>query len=105
MKRTESWSQQDSADAIAQGWEIFSTDRAPSDHPVTADGSDYGYRPFELQAINESGVFEDDPSAWKFVTEKASRGDQLALRAMEFLRINSPAEYSAIISLMESKQS
>ena len=75
------WTTEDSNRAIAQGWGVFSTGRN---------------RPFELQRVDESEVFQSDQAAWDFVIAALGRGDHLALRAERFLREHSPNEHRAI---------
>lgn len=99
MKQDDDWTPGDSTAAIAQGWEIFSTDRDPGIPLMTADGKRYGHRPFELQAVDEMNIFKDDHEAWRFVKNQALSGDQLALKALSFLLAKSPEEHIAIVLL------
>jgi|GEM_PF-3900095 hypothetical protein len=81
MSDTPRWNREDSADAIEQGWEIFCQDEGD---------------PFVLSAVDEKGIFTSDDEAWKFVHAKAKAGDQLAIRALAFIKARSPAEHKRI---------
>lgn len=72
--------------AISEGWEIFVTDR------------DTG-RTYELQAINEAGVFEDDGDAWQFVYDKARAGSEYHRHALKALKGLNPDEYRELIKV------
>lgn len=53
--------------------------------------------PFQLQALDEVGIFESDDHAWTHVVTNARNGDVLALKALAFIRNCSPNEYEFIV--------
>ena len=85
------WDSHDQEIASQQGWLISEIDEI--DHPT----------PFQLQAFNDSGVFENDDSAWHHVVTQARQGDGLALKALRFLQEMSPVEYAYIVKLISLK--
>lgn len=91
------WTHEDSCYAIGQGWEIFSTSRDPAEALFTSDGTPYGYRPFELQKLDDADAFSTDQEAWAHVVSRAAAGDALSQKALAFLAENSPDEYNAIL--------
>lgn len=82
--------------ALAEGWDLFSTDRDPRDELGVVNGKPYGYRPFELQRYEEAGIFAADQDAWRFVWYRAQDGSPLHQQALAFLQQESPEEYTAI---------
>lgn len=82
----------------AEGWGIFQT----GDHEGSSraksrvDGKEYGARPFELQKVDESDRFHQDHDAWQYVVDKAKQGSGLHIKALRFLREQSPHEFHAI---------
>lgn len=86
------WVDQHSAQAFQQGWSLFSTDRGfdPSD--------DYGWRPVELQRLDEDALFPGDLEAWEFVVQVRTAGPAgaAARAALDLLRRHVPDEYAAI---------
>jgi hypothetical protein len=76
------WADQDSEAAQQQGWDIFETGK-----PAT---------PYELQADDDAGIFATDTEAQAYVLQNAQEGDLVANKALTFLTIHSPAEYTAI---------
>jgi hypothetical protein len=95
------WHTQFNTDAIRDGWEIFSTGRDPDDKSVTeqiVNGEPYGYRPFELQAIEESDIFNSDAEAQVHVVRKAlCQNTKMELATLKFLATYSPPEFEAVM--------
>lgn len=69
MKTESMWETKHSAQASAQGWDIFECDGA-----------------VQLQADDEAGVFCSDEDALAFVVSQAAKGDELARLALEQIR-------------------
>jgi len=92
----QAWCPADSEAACSQGWDIFETDRDPESANQLVDGKPYGYRPFEIQRVDDLEIFTDDNAAHAFVRAEAQNGDPLALRALAFLQTYSPNEYAAV---------
>lgn len=95
------WTPEDSAAALAQGWEIFSTNR-DDDWCKTRKGLRYGHRPYELQRDDDAEIFANDDEAWTFVWLAGLADDPVATRALVFLMQNSPVEYAAIRDFCEA---
>ncbi len=85
-KSTIEWTNEDSKAAVAQGWDIFTTERGPSNDV-----------PFELQRDDEASVFATDHEAHAFVKTQAATGAEPATKALNYLKEASPLEYDAIM--------
>ncbi len=73
----------DNARAFKEGWGIF-----------TCTGSENG--PYQLQRLDEAGVFESDPQAWAYVARRAAEGSAYHQSAIEFLIAHNLQEALAI---------
>lgn len=92
------WTVKDCKAAAKQGWGIFETvGRSEETEKSIVNGKPYGHRPYELQRDDEAGVFNDDDAAHKFVRKAAKKGDELATRALAYLKAVSPLEYEAVL--------
>lgn len=65
----EDWTREDSARALAQGWDVFDT----------------GDR-LEIERDDEAAIFEGDEQAIAFVEARAASGDALAIKALEVVK-------------------
>jgi hypothetical protein len=77
------WTTEDSAQAIAEGWDIFKCS---------------GHSDWQLQRLDEASPFGNDDEAWEFVLKNRSL---LHLRALEFLRHHDPYEFATIMRFKE----
>ncbi len=93
------WGPADSETANNLGWDIFETNRHPETEKELVNGKPYGHRPFEIQMVEEMGVFANDEEAHAFVRAAAQSGDSLANRALAFLQAFSPIEYAAVMDV------
>ncbi|MCU6502281.1 hypothetical protein LPN04_31250 [Rugamonas sp. A1-17] len=78
----------DNAQAGNEGWGIFET-----------DGSEGG--PWQLQREDETAVFPNDDTAWRYVTDKAKDGSAYHQSALDFLKRENMIEYTAILNFIE----
>lgn len=70
--------------AAQEGWTISDCDGSENDTP------------WQLQALDHLNILANDDAAWLHVVTNARNGNELALTALEFLRIYSPKEYENI---------
>lgn len=77
------WTGADVNAAAIEGWEIY-------------DCSGAGAGPFHLRRRADLEGFSSDVEVWRHVVDRANEGSALHMRALEFVSINSPAEYDAI---------
>ena len=86
------WSPEDSANALAEGWDLF-----------LCEGSMYG--DLQLQALTDP-INGDDPdppfagndeAAWRHVMTGVLEGNSLHVKALSVLRDNAPSEYGRVV--------
>lgn len=103
-KRYEEWCATFGEQAINQGWYICEIEgRDPATEAKIIDGYTYGHRPYELQALADEGIFEDDEEAWAQVLKLLEACDPLALGTLDCLKVISPHEYDAILRTKEKR--
>lgn len=74
--------------AAGEGWFISQTSGVPEN--------------YRLEKDDEAGIFTSDHAVWRNLLTRRSRGDHLAMMALNWLQENSPKEYNEI--LMFSKR-
>lgn len=86
------WTKEQSAQAQAEGWDVFSVQRD--------DG-----RMYELERLDDPGLdnpampeplFETDAAAWVHVKRQADAGSTLHRAALDFLQERAPLEWAEI---------
>lgn len=78
------WGSTQSLMAQAEGWEVFVTD-------VKA-------LRYEIQRLDEVGIFDSDPEAWEHIVKWGLIGSPLHLEALSFMMNRDPEEFTKIIS-------
>jgi hypothetical protein len=73
---------EDDKQSGAEGWGLFETSAAQG-----------GTDTLQLQRLDETKVFPNDLVAWRFVAGEASKGGELHLKALRYVRQESPHEY------------
>lgn len=106
---TPDWPIEDQRAAQNEGWDLFFVDgRDEESERQIVDGRPYGHRPFELQALaepeGEGSFFDrrgnpDDVRAQEHVLQRAKEGSARHKRAIAFLSVHSPREYTALMRL------
>ena len=84
---TTQWTPEDSAAALARGWDLF--DASDSENQT----------PYQLQASDEAGLIRNDDDAWILVVNNARAGEPLERKALAFLKEHSPNEYKFIAKI------
>lgn len=101
------WSNEESTQALLEGWDLFTTDRDPaSEVHEWKDGKPYGHHPFELQYYvdleEDTGLTwpfspPGDQAAMLYVVRRALDPDgELHRKALRFLARYSPRELECI---------
>lgn len=84
------WTKTDTAAAQAEGWDIFQSDECLRLERLDDPGS-----------IPELGFtrpkFADDYGAWRHVVAGTAADNPLHVKALAYLRENSPGEYAEIV--------
>lgn len=81
---TAEWTSEDADEATAEGWCI-------------SQCGDVTHPPYELQRIDEDGIFPGDVEAWEHVIREARRHSALHMRALVFLHAHSIYEWAWIM--------
>jgi len=88
MEKLKLWTDEHSAKAEKQGWNLF-----------YCQGSANGI--LQLMRDDEMAVFDTDEQAWVFVASQAKNGNMLAITALAQLVISNPKEIDAIKSYLK----
>jgi hypothetical protein len=76
------WTTEDDKKSSAEGWGLFETSSAKG-----------GTDTLQLQRLDETMVFANDTLAWKHVAGEAANGGELHVKALRYVRQESPQEY------------
>jgi hypothetical protein len=88
----EDWTEEEDDASLERGWAIFCT------------GGDLGHPYFEIERLDEAGIFEVDDEAWAEVLAGFIGGDPLCVRAIRFLVINAPDAVVEMLTTLFPKE-
>jgi hypothetical protein len=77
------WKRQDNNESARQGWAIFTSGNEDTDDP-------------RICRDDETGAFENDEAAWRFVWRLARYGNELAKNALAFVERHNPEHYAEV---------